>query len=132
MSDHCADLIALSLSEPDEYRRANRGREATLRRVKRFIESRLGDPELDPAMAAQALGLSSRYLNALFEAEGLSLMRYVWARRLENCRRDLASDARAPIGEIAYRWGFSDLSHFSRTFRRRFGQSAREARSRSE
>ena len=132
MSDHCTDLIALSLSEPDEYRRANRGREATLRRVKRFIQSRLGDPELDPAMAAQALGLSSRYLNALFEAEGLSLMRYVWARRLENCRRDLASDARAPIGEIAYRWGFSDLSHFSRTFRRRFGQSAREARSRSE
>lgn len=132
MADHCADLIALSLSEPNEYHQANRGREATLRRVKRFIDSRLGDPRLNPAMAAQTLGLSTRYLNSLFEAEGLSLMRYVWARRLENCRRDLGSDACAPIGEIAYRWGFSDLSHFSRAFRRRFGQSAREARSRSE
>ncbi len=128
MADHCADLVALSLSEPNEYHQANRGREATLRRVKRFIDSRLGDPRLDPAMAARTLGLSSRYLNSLFEAEGLSLMRYVWARRLENCRRDLCSDACAPIGEIAYRWGFSDLSHFSRAFRRRFGQSAREAR----
>lgn len=128
MASHCADLIALSLLEPHEYRRADRGREATLRRVKRFIESRLGDPRLDPAMAAQTLGLSSRYLNSLFEAEGLSLMRYVWARRLENCRRDLCADACGPIGEIAYRWGFSDLSHFSRAFRRRFGQSAREAR----
>lgn len=130
-ADHCADLIALSLSEPGEYRRANRGREATRRRAKRFIDSRLGDPRLDPAMAAQALGLSTRYLSALFEAEGLSLMRYVWGRRLENCRRDLAADACAPIGEIAYRWGFSDLSHFSRAFRQRFGQSAREARARS-
>lgn len=132
MADHCADLVALSLSEPSEYFPATRGREATLRRVKRYIDSRLGDPQLDPAMAAQALNLSTRYLNTLFEAEGLSLMRYVWARRLENCCRDLASDARASIGEIAYRWGFSDLSHFSRAFRQRFGQSAREARSRSE
>lgn len=130
MADHCADLVALSLSEPSEYFRTNRSREATLRRVKRFIDSSLGDPQLDPAMAAQALGLSTRYLNALFEAEGLSLMRYVWARRLENCRRDLASDAPASIGEIAYRWGFSDLSHFSRAFRRRFGLSACEARGR--
>ena len=122
----------LVLLEPSEHHRTDRGRDATLRRVKRFIESRLGDPRLDPAMAAQALGLSSRYLNALFEAEGLSLMRYVWARRLENCRRDLCADACAPIGEIAYRWGFSDLSHFSRAFRRRFGQSAREARAGSK
>lgn len=128
MASHCADLIAMSFLEPSEYHRANRGREATLRRVKRFIESRLRDPRLDPEMAAQTLGLSSRYLNSLFEAEGLSLMRYVWARRLENCRRDLCSEACAPIGEIAYRWGFSDLSHFSRAFRQRFGQSAREAR----
>ncbi len=132
MASHCADLIALSLLEPSEHRRIDRGRQATLRRVKRFIESRLGDPRLDPAMAAQTLGLSSRYLNSLFEAEGLSLMRYVWARRLENCRRDLCADACAPIGELAYRWGFNDLSHFSRAFRRRFGQSAREMRAGSK
>ncbi|MDP3552557.1 helix-turn-helix domain-containing protein [Methylocystis sp.] len=131
-TDHCADLIALSVADSQQIPATARGRDATLRRVKRFIESRLGDPRLDPAMAAQALGLSSRYLNALFEAEGLSLMRYVWARRLENCRRDLCADVCAPIGEIAYRWGFSDLSHFSRAFRRRFGQSARAARAGSK
>lgn len=131
-TDHCADLIALSAADPQQIRATARSRDVTLRRVKRFIEGRLGDPRLDPNMTAQALGLSIRYLNALFEAEGVSLMRYVWARRLEHCRADLSADGRLPIGEIAFRWGFSDLSHFSRAFRRRFGQSAREMRTQSE
>lgn len=127
-TDHCADLIALSAADPSQRQAAAHSRDATLRRVKRYVESRLGDPRLDPNMTARATGLSIRYLNALFEAEGTSLMRYVWARRLEHCRADLGAQARAPIGEIAFRWGFSDLSHFSRAFRVRFGQSAREMR----
>ncbi|MBI1980308.1 MAG: helix-turn-helix domain-containing protein [Methylocystis sp.] len=127
-ADHCADLIALSAADPQLIGATARSRDATLRRAKRFIEGRLGDPRLDPTMTAKALGLSIRYLNALFEAEGVSLMRYVWARRLEHCRADLSAQAQAPIGEIAFRWGFSDFSHFSRAFRRRFGQSARETR----
>lgn len=127
-TDHCVDLIALSVAERGGSRSARRGRAATLRRAKRFVEMRLGDPGLDPSVTAKALGLSIRYLNALFETEGESLMRYVWARRLEKCRRDLLLDVGAPIGDIAYRWGFNDLSHFSRAFRRRFGISAREMR----
>ncbi len=126
--DHCADLIALSAADHPQYSVSIRGRDATLRRVKRFIESRLSDPRLDPNLTARAIGLSIRYLNALFEAEGTSLMRYVWTRRLEHCRADLSAKAAVPISEIAFRWGFSDLSHFSRAFRRRFGHSAREMR----
>jgi AraC-like DNA-binding protein len=34
----------------------------------------------------------------------------------------------AAITEIAYASGFSDLSHFSRAFRRQFGRSASECR----
>ncbi|MGD9659480.1 MAG: helix-turn-helix domain-containing protein [Methylocystis sp.] len=131
-TDHCADLIALSAADPLQYSATARSRDATLRRVKRFLEARLGDPSLDPSMTARALGLSIRYLNALFEAEGMSLMRYVWARRLEHCRADLSAQTHIPIGDIAFRWGFSDLSHFSRSFRRRFGQSARAMRMQSE
>ena len=127
-TDHCADLIALSAADSAQYSAATRSRDATLRRAKRFIECGLGDPSLDPTMVARALRLSTRYINTLFEAEDVSLMRYVWAQRLERCRADLISDTRAPIGDIAFRWGFSDLSHFSRAFRRRFGQSAREMR----
>jgi len=32
------------------------------------------------------------------------------------------------IAQIAYSWGFSDMTHFSRCFRRAFGVSPREYR----
>jgi AraC family transcriptional activator of tynA and feaB len=32
------------------------------------------------------------------------------------------------ISEIAYAWGFNDLSHFNRAFRARFGMTPREWR----
>jgi AraC-like DNA-binding protein len=135
VSEHCADLVALALADlSGETSAANPGRAATLRRVKRFVESRLHNPELDTAMVSQGVGLSARYVNALFEKEGASLMRHVWGRRLDNCRRDLtsASCAGEPIGQIAFRWGFNDLSHFSRAFKNRFGCSPRELRALAE
>jgi AraC family transcriptional regulator len=52
-----------------------------------------------------------------------------YARRV---RVDLARDAilttDAPLGEIAYRAGFSDHSHFTRTFKRLTGMTPRECR----
>jgi AraC family transcriptional activator of tynA and feaB len=59
-------------------------------------------------------------------------MKWVWSQRLDRC----ASDLKAPllksrtIGEIAYQWGFSDVSHFSRAFKQRFGATPREWRKR--
>nr|WP_246657492.1 helix-turn-helix domain-containing protein [Cohaesibacter sp. CAU 1516] len=34
------------------------------------------------------------------------------------------------ITEIAFRWGFNDAAHFSRSFRRCYGEAARVFRSR--
>ncbi|MEQ1603221.1 MAG: helix-turn-helix domain-containing protein, partial [Methylophilaceae bacterium] len=63
-----------------------------------------------------------RYINDLFSDEDNSLMRFVWQRRLENCRKDMLNSVyqSLQISEIAYRWGFNDMSHFSRAFRQRF------------
>jgi AraC family transcriptional activator of tynA and feaB len=57
-------------------------------------------------------------------------MRYVLRRRLENCRRDLTSQAAADLstGEITFRWGFNDLAHFSRRFKQVYGCSPGEYR----
>ena len=92
-------------------------------RVKAAIGRRLADPDLDTAAISAETGLKPRYLNALFEAVGTSLMRYVWGCRLGNCRRDLLDPrhAKESVQDIAFRWGFSDSAHFSRAFRRRFG-----------
>jgi AraC-like DNA-binding protein len=46
----------------------------------------------------------------------------VLENRLDTCRAALRDDRQRAlnISEIAYRWGFSDLSHFNKTFRQRF------------
>ncbi len=94
------------------------------------IEAQLSDPELSPASVAAMQGVSIRHLHRLFRQAGVSFGNFVRRRRLERCRDDL-SDPRfdgLPLTEIAYRWGFSDSSHFSRCFPSAFGCTAREFR----
>jgi acetamidase/formamidase/AraC-like DNA-binding protein len=102
---------------------------AILHRICQTIERRLGDPDLAPARVAQAEGISERYLQKLFEGTG-GFTHYLRERRLQRTWADLSNPAEAhhSISAIAYRSGFNDSAHFSRTFRHRFGLSPREFR----
>jgi AraC family transcriptional regulator, positive regulator of tynA and feaB len=102
-------------------------------RIKTFARLNLGNPELSVELIAEAVGLSPRQIHRLFANEEMSLMRWVWVQRLEQCYRELMQDgsARRTISEIAYAWGFNDQAHFSRTFRKHFGVSPRSLRRRS-
>ena len=126
------DLLSASLNEMlqgaptplSEYRGV------ALLRIKAFVDQHLCDATLDPERVARGIGLSSRYINKLFEAEGTSLGRHIWHRRLDRCAvrlRDLAW-AHVSTSTIALEHGFNDLSHFSRAFRKRYGQSPRAYR----
>ncbi|MEK8169401.1 hypothetical protein NKH77_05140 [Streptomyces sp. M19] len=64
-----------------------------LGRIHRFVLSRLGDPELTPAVVAAAHQISPRYLHKLFEGQGSTVAAWIRERRLERCRRDLADPA---------------------------------------
>jgi acetamidase/formamidase/AraC-like DNA-binding protein len=103
---------------------------AMMNRICQMIERNLDDPELTPARAAQAAGISERYVQKLFERIGDNFTHYVRERRLQRACADLANPAETHrnISEIAYRYGFGDSAHFSRTFRHRFGLSPREFR----
>ena len=103
---------------------------AILHRICQAIERRLDDPDLTPARVAEIEGISERYLQKLFEGTGSSFTNYVRERRLQRSWADLANPAEShhSISEIAYRNGFSDSAHFSRTFRNRFGMSPRDFR----
>ena len=105
-------------------------RSALLYRLKAFIRAHLAVPDLSPAQTAAALGISPRYLNDLLADEKTSFQRYLLAERLAQCRRDLVSPvlAHRHISEIAFAWGFNDLSHFGRVFREHFGMSPRDFR----
>lgn len=101
-----------------------------LERIKRLVDAQLGDPELTVTSIARQLGLSTGHLHRVFKSEAVPLAHYIWLRRLEACSRDLLDPrlAARSIGEIAYRRGFKDAAHFSRSFKERFGLSPREWR----
>lgn len=131
LAKQALDLLALTIaSVRPEDSCFSRTRSMSLCRVKAFVEQHLTDPALSAGAVSRGVGLSSRYTNKLFEDEDSSLMRYVWKRRLACCRNDLRDPAYAHrrLSEIAMRWGFNDLSHFSRAFRQQFGLSPRNFR----
>ena len=99
-------------------------------RILAFARANLRNHDLDAACVARGVNLSTRYVYELFAGEDIPLMKWVWSKRLESCRTDLATAAlqARSIGEIAYHWGFNNVAHFSRAFRQAFGQSPREFR----
>ncbi|MFA5898862.1 MAG: helix-turn-helix domain-containing protein [Hyphomicrobium sp.] len=130
LAEQALGLISLAFAGSDSDRALSSTRAGALRRLKAEIDRRLSDPALKPAQAATAAGISVRYANLLLAEEGLSLERYIVDRRVENCRRALEDphqDHRM-IGEIAFAWGFSDHSHFTRRFRSVYGMTPGECR----
>jgi len=99
-------------------------------RIRAYAEAHLGEPDLSPAQIAAAHFVSKRYLHKLFEAEGLSVSRWIRQRRLEHCRRDLADPDRRDhtVTSIGVRWGLVDSAHFSRMFRETYGCTPTEYR----
>lgn len=123
--DQALDLIAVSLAKAMDRKmpRVSSARALVLVNIRAAIEARLTDPALNSETVAAAVGVSVRYANAVLSEAGTSIMRLIRARRLERCRRalrDPSQDTRT-ISEIAYGWGFSDMTHFSRSFRAAFG-----------
>ncbi len=134
LAEQALDLVALAFSVETQQSGSSlsSSRAITLLRLKSVIESRLYEPDLKPAAVAAEAGISIRHANALLSAEGTSLERYILDRRLERCRRALEDPRQThrTIGEIAFAWGFSDLSHFGRRFKAGFGCSPGEYRKR--
>jgi AraC family transcriptional regulator, positive regulator of tynA and feaB len=95
-----------------------------------FCRQNLHDAELSPQRVADHLGVSVRTLHMRFSQIGETFGRWIRDSRLDACSvalRDPAQSA-AKISEVAYRWGFNDLSHFNKAFRERFGRTPREWR----
>lgn len=130
--ERALDLLSMALGETGDglAGSATHARTALLRRAKLLLESRLQEPNLTPSILAQELGVSESYLYALFRDEGTSPMRFVFSRRLERARNDLTLSQLPPgrISEIAFRWGFESIAHFSRHFRQHYGTTPSQFR----
>ncbi|NHN69050.1 helix-turn-helix domain-containing protein [Pseudomonas fluorescens] len=101
-----------------------------LSRVKSYILQNLGDPSLNVERIALELKMSVSSLYRIFEKENQPLSQWIWSQRLELCQRDLKSPVlkEKNIGDIAFDWGFSNCTHFSRAFKRETGMTPKEFR----
>jgi AraC-like DNA-binding protein len=108
--------------------------EATLSlRVTQYIRMHLADPDLSAARIAAAHGISVRHLYAVLSRSGISLGDWIRARRLAECRDELAgpNGQLRTIAAIGRSWGFVDATHFSKVFKRAYGMSPRDWRRRN-
>ncbi|HHJ4328266.1 TPA: helix-turn-helix domain-containing protein [Klebsiella pneumoniae] len=100
-----------------------------LQRVEQYVGQHLHEPELSPQQVAMACGLSLRYLHKLFASTPYTLGEWVRLQRLEGVWRQLRDPhCHLSIGELAFRWGFSDQTQFARAFRQHYGCTARDVR----
>jgi AraC-like DNA-binding protein len=135
LREQILDLIALSLAKTSDGRvRLSAGHAFILLNIRAAVEARLADPNLDVKTIADAAGVSVRYANGLLALEGTSLRRLIQTRRLMRCQKALEdpSQSRRTVSEIAYSWGFSDMTHFGRVFKKAFGVLPSEHRRRSK
>lgn len=126
LSHSVIDMLTLSLGQVTKNKVATtHHRQVMLIRVKQFIKSVINDPELTASKIADATGLSKRYINNLFSEENTSLMQYLTAQRLESCRYSLVSPlyTHLSVTQIAMRFGFNNMSHFSRIYKKHYGES---------
>jgi AraC-like DNA-binding protein len=99
----------------------------TSARVRQAILDALSDGEPAGPVIARRLGMSERTLRRALASEGESFSGLVEAVRKERASL-LISDRRASLAEVAFSLGFSELSAFSRAFKRWHGRAPSEVR----
>ena len=96
-------------------------------RVKTAILENLGQGSVTETSIAQALHMSTRNLNRKLSAENTSFKAVLLEIRSELAAQYI-NDATLTLTEISYQLGFSEISSFSRAYKRWTGQSPSEAR----
>ena len=128
LADNLCNLVALAAADGIASTRLQP--ELQLEALQAFGRQNLHDPNLSPQQAADHLGISVRTLHLRFREIGETFGRWVLDKRLEGCGTALRDPRQRllNISEIAYRWGFNDLSYFNKAFRARFDMSPGEWR----
>lgn len=126
------DLVRLLLTRP--IADTQLGRQAAARslatRIEEHVTARLGDPELSARSIAEAFSISERYVYSILARRGIDLGDLIREHRLERAVQLLEDPAHenTTIAAVAYQCGYPDHSHFTRTFRARYGITPSEWR----
>lgn len=139
LADHVLDtvedlvVLALGASGDAQVMAQMRGmRSARHAEITALIARGFADPAFSVQRLATTIGVSPGYIQKLLHESGQSFTERVLELRLAKARAMLAdrrNDA-LKVSDIALACGFSDISYFNRSFRRRFGSAPNDFRSR--
>jgi AraC-like DNA-binding protein len=123
---HLIDLTVLAATEPS-VGESEAGCVVAARRaaVLEYIAADFQDPSLSGSSLGQRLGISQRYLQRLLQQTGKSFTEHVNELRLDRAFALLAAGGNRRVSDVAFEVGFSDLAHFYRSFKSRFGETPR-------
>ncbi len=129
------DLVAVTMGATRDAAAVAEGRgirAARLRAIKTDIEANLALGDISAASIARRQNVSDSYIRKLFEGEQTSFSEFVLKRRLVRVHRLLMDPRRVnqSIASLAFEVGFGDLSYFNRAFKRFYGATPSEIRSR--
>ena len=128
----CSDMVdgllyaVAAVLRPDHVR--TRDAERQMVRARLAMRDIIDDPSAGPREFAAGAGLSLRTLHRLFAGRGETVSRSLQVMRLERAHNMIAMGSAHTLTEIALANGFSDLAHFSRSFRARYGMAPSVAR----
>lgn len=129
---HVTDLtvLAATVHRPIGESSASAVVAARLTAALDHIAGHFQDPGLSLNAVAHRQGISPRYLQRLMELSGKPFTAHLTELRLQRAFALLIEphDGARKISDIAMEVGFSDISHFNRLFRARFGDSPRGVR----
>lgn len=133
VSQHIIDLTALAVGTGGDmaYEARRRGwGAARFAEIKADIISHIRHPDLSLDFMIKRHKISERYLQSLFTGSGTTFTDFVLEQRLQLAYRLLTTPEHRhrKISDIAHSAGFSDISYFHRTFRRRFGDTPQGVR----
>jgi AraC-like DNA-binding protein len=89
-----------------------------------YIQRNLADHSLTPERAASDHRISVRYLHKIFQYRGTTFGQILHEQRLQQARALIVAGGQKGtinLGEVAFRCGFGSQSHFSVSFKKRFG-----------
>jgi AraC-like DNA-binding protein len=123
-----AELVLLALSDSADLLSGERSvRAGNLARVKRIICQRLAEADLKLTDVVSQSQLSRSYVHNLFQDEGRTAWEYLKDERLKRARELLeTASPKTTITAVALECGFSNMSHFSTSFKSAFGLRPRD------
>lgn len=129
IGDHVLNMMSCIVE--DNYQNVRpRKKIFLLEQIQNSILDNLHDSGFDIHKVAQQFQISTRYVSKLFQSQETTFGQFILLNRLQKSKAVLQSTSHQmyTIQQIAYSFGFTDMSYFAREFKRLYGVKPSEIR----